>query len=304
MGIVAAVLLALFELWLAGRISGAFAAASIGAGFLVAAVGFWDDHSPAPAWIRFLAHVLAAVWILAILGPPPRLDLGLGVVQSRPVLYGISLLGIVWLINLTNFMDGIDGLAGAESCFVFTLGGVFAATRGEAGFAGACWAVGAASCAFLWFNWPPASIFMGDVGSGFVGVLFGVFALEAGKHNPAQLWTWMILPGCFIADATLTLLIRMVTGARFFDAHCSHAYQHAAHQWGHRPVTLAILALNLFWLAPWAALAGVWSSSAPLICAAAFAPLLAVAAGLKAGRKSGGINAAYSVPASSSPRTF
>jgi Fuc2NAc and GlcNAc transferase len=102
----------------------------------------------------------------------------------------------------------------------------------------------------LW-NWPPAKVFLGDAGSGFLGLTLGALWIHSSRATPELLWSWAILLGVFVVDATVTLLRRVYRGAKSYEAHRDHAYQHAALQHGaHVWVTIAIGALNLFWLLP------------------------------------------------------
>jgi Fuc2NAc and GlcNAc transferase len=146
-------------------------------------------------------------------------------------------------------------------------------------------ALAAASAGFLVWNWPPAKIFMGDVGSGFLGFVFGLFALSSYQERPSLLWTWLILLSVFVVDSTLTLIRRLVSGERWYEAHCAHAYQHAARRYGlHSKVTLAVAAINAAWLFPLAWLASIRSDRAPLIAVAAVVPLIYTAFRYKAGQ--------------------
>ena len=140
-------------------------------------------------------------------------------------LVGIGL-GWVWFINLFNFMDGIDGISGVE-CLGIGLGvAVIAALDGVPsghGSLGICLA--AAAAGFLIWNWHPAKVFMGDVGSVPLGFLIGWLLLDmaaAGAWAPA-----VILPAYYLADATITLLRRLLRGAAPWQAHRDHFYQQA-----------------------------------------------------------------------------
>jgi Fuc2NAc and GlcNAc transferase len=248
----------------------------------MAAVGFWDDHGHVPARWRFLVHVGCAAWALYWLGGFPSIFLG----GSRFELgWAGNLLGgffIVWFLNLFNFMDGIDGIAGVEAISVAVSAALLAGFTG----AGEVWlALAAATAGFLAWNWPPAKIFMGDVGSGFVGFLLGVFAVHSAAAGEPSLTVWLILAGVFFVDATVTLLRRMAAGQRWYEAHRSHAYQHAAVRCGsHRRVTLAVLAINLLWLLPLAAGAVVWPRWEAAFLALAYTPLVGLALRLDAGK--------------------
>jgi Fuc2NAc and GlcNAc transferase len=219
--------------------------ALLGGGVAVAAVGWLDDRRGMPAGVRALVHVLAAGWGVWCLGGLPSLNLGVAVV---PLGLGGSLLavvGIVWLINLYNFMDGIDGLAAGEAVGVGLVGGVLLAAAGAPGLSLGALALAAAAGGFLVFNWPPAKIFMGDVGSGLLGYAFGVVALASERAGTVPLVVWVILLAVFIVDATATLIHRVLNGERWFEAHRSHAYQRAVQtEYSHRDVTLAVMGLN------------------------------------------------------------
>ncbi len=159
---------------------------------------------------------------------------------------------IVWFLNLYNFMDGIDGIAAIEAVTVCVGGASVALILGHKSGALLYLLLAAASAGFLVWNFPPAKIFMGDAGSGFLGVVFGVLTCSPPhKVADACFGAWLILLGAFIVDATVTLLRRLDRGERVYQAHRSHAYQHAARALTPiEPVTLAIGTINLLWLLP------------------------------------------------------
>ncbi|CAL1240784.1 MraY family glycosyltransferase [Candidatus Methylocalor cossyra] len=287
--IVAVFALAAIALYGQGRLALSTLMALSGA-LPVAAIGFWDDHGHvSPRW-RLLVQFAAAGWALYWIGGFDRLRFGGDIYPlggAGPVL---GALFIVWMVNLYNFMDGIDGLAGGEAitatlsaAWLLGLGGT-APPEADA-LRVAALALAAATGGFLVWNWPPAKIFMGDVGSGFVGFLLGLLALHSAAGGGPSLAVWLILLGVFCVDATLTLARRVVGGQPWYQAHCSHAYQHAARRWaGHRPVTLAVLAINLVWLLPWAWAAVAWPRWEGAFLVAAYAPLVGLAAWLDAGK--------------------
>jgi Fuc2NAc and GlcNAc transferase len=261
--------------------------AALAGGLVIAAVGFVDDRHRVSARVRLAAHIAAALWALGWLGGLPALPFG-----GHPVALGafgtiIGVLGIVWVLNLFNFMDGIDGLAASEATFVAWSGALLsAAAFAAAGVAAAAVIFGASCLGFLSWNRPPAHIFMGDVGSGYLGYVLAVLALAAGRSNPVALWVWLILGGVFFVDATVTLVRRVVRGERVSQAHRSHAYQWLARRWGsHGKVTLAVLAVNLVWLLPWALFASRLPAYAVACVIMAFAPLAVLALAVGAGRR-------------------
>ncbi|MBL8447858.1 MAG: glycosyl transferase [Zoogloeaceae bacterium] len=268
-------------LWgvMAGRISLEEGAALGGAGLAVAAIGFLDDHGHVAARWRLGVHFLAAGWLMAWLGGPPSLG---GWSASWGWLLGLP--ALVWLLNLTNFMDGIDGLAGGEAVFAGLAGAALLAAAGLPERADASLIVAAAATGFLVWNAPPARIFMGDAGSGFLGLLLGGLALQAAHLDGRLLWAWVILLGVFVADASFTLLRRLLRGERVYEAHRSHAYQWAARQHGHRTVTLAAMTINLFWLFPWALAVALGAFSPLPAILVAYLPLVALVWRLGAGR--------------------
>jgi len=197
----------------------------------------------------------------------------------------IAVLGIVWVLNLFNFMDGIDGIAASEAIFVGLAGAWLTAGLHTAGGATLVVIFAAACGGFLVWNWSPAKIFLGDVGSGYLGYLTAVFTLAAARVDPAAVWVWLILGGAFFVDATVTLARRTWRRERVYEPHRSHAYQWLARRWGsHRKVTLTLLTVNLVWLLPWAVLAARRPGNALVALAAALVPLAAVMLTIGAGR--------------------
>ncbi|MDH0140995.1 MraY family glycosyltransferase [Aquipseudomonas alcaligenes] len=283
MAIVVASSLALAALALSDLLPAPLFYALSGSGALVALVGFVDDHRPLSARWRLLAHFLAAAWGLFWLGGMPEVRIpGVGALPGW--LWGLlGLVYLVWLLNLYNFMDGIDGIAGTEAICVCLGGAILFALAGRYEMVLLPVLLALASAGFLFWNFPSARIFMGDAGSGYLGLLLGLFSLQAAWVAQELFWSWLILLGVFIVDASLTLLRRLLQGSRVYEAHRSHAYQHAARQLGgHLPVTLAVAVINLCWLLPlslWAAHGGYGF----FILLLAYAPLILLALRYRAG---------------------
>jgi Fuc2NAc and GlcNAc transferase len=269
---------------LTGDFAPAGAVALVGAGVGVAWLGFLDDHGHIPARWRLAGHFIAASWVLFWIGGLPTLRVfGVALDPGWPG-HAVAAVYLVWLLNLYNFMDGIDGIAGIEAVCV-GLGGALLcglAGQGELAFAAALLAVAAAG--FLVWNFPPAKIFMGDAGSGFLGIVLGALSVMSAHGEGALLWAWMILLGVFIVDATVTLIRRVLRGETFYEAHRSHAYQHAARELGaHRPVSLMVGAINLLWLLPIALLVGTGWLDGALGAVVAYLPLAGLALRYRAG---------------------
>jgi Fuc2NAc and GlcNAc transferase len=256
----------------AGELDLHLAVALIGGGLAIALVGYVDDRRPLSARIRLAVHLGAALWALMWLGGLPPLLIGGRITALGPAGYVLGVLGVVWVLNLFNFMDGIDGIAASEAVFVVWGAALVAGGSGAVSAAGLI--VGAACCGFLLWNWPPAKIFMGDVGSGYLGYVIGVLAVASAREHPAALWTWLILGGLFFVDATVTLARRALRRERLHHAHRSHAYQRLASRWhSHGRVTTVALAIDCVWLLPCALFAGTHPGLAAWTVVVALAPL-------------------------------
>lgn len=217
-----------------------------GGGLAIAVVGWLDDLHEISASVRAIIHVAAAAWAVLWLGGLPSLDLGWTSVSLGLVGTGLAIVGIAWLINLYNFMDGIDGLAGTEAATIGVTGFTVLLWLGHGGLAMLGLLIAAASAGFLLWNWAPAKIFMGDVGSGFLGFAFGVLALASERAGALPLLAWMILLGAFVFDATITLIRRIVRGESWHEAHRTHAYQRLVQAgWSHSAVVLGFIVLNI-----------------------------------------------------------
>jgi Fuc2NAc and GlcNAc transferase len=245
----------------------------------VALVGYVDDRRPLTAKVRLYVHVAAAVFVVTLIGDaavPKWLHLGWAGIW---VVRFFGVLAIVWGTNLFNFMDGIDGIAGAEAVFIGGAGAWLAFSfGGNGGLGEAMLCIAAASAGFLIWNWPPAKIFLGDAGSGFLGFTLATLSWAACIHGSFRIEVWAILAGVFVVDATLTLTRRVVRGDRWFEAHRTHAYQHLARRWGsHFAVTLAVSAINVIWLLPWAWFAADHPQFAGIALLAALVPIIVLA---------------------------
>ncbi len=282
--IVLAFLIALPVLAWVGVMPGAVFWALFSAGAVVAIVGFLDDHGHIAARWRLLAHFSASFWILLCLGGAPAISLFGGEVNLGWLGHILAAFYLVWMLNLYNFMDGIDGIASVEAIFV-CLGACLVYELG--GYEGLVWAplcLAMAVAGFLYWNFPPARIFMGDAGSGFLGIMLGGLSLHAAWHAPHLLWVWLILLGVFIVDATFTLVRRLLRGDKVYEAHRSHAYQFASRQVGrHLPVTLAVLGINVVWLLPIGLCVGLSVLDGLTGLVLAYAPLVFIAVRFHAG---------------------
>ncbi len=252
LAIVTVVLAGVALLGVAGGLPSGTTWAILGGGSLVGLVGWWDDRYGLGAITRLAAHLAASAWALWWLGGMPTLTLGQDAIALGSFGSILAAGALVWAINVTNFMDGIDGLAAGEVASV-SLGGTLLLAGNDAPLALVAALTGGAALGFLPWNWRPARIFMGDVGSGFLGFTVAVLALASERAGALPALVWLLLYAVFAFDATTTLLRRALRGERWYSAHRSHAYQRAVQAgWSHAQVTTAVLVANLgLWLLAW-----------------------------------------------------
>lgn len=249
----------------------------------IALLGLLDDIYELHAkWRLPIQCILSVVAVLAV-GPLPGISMGLFTFPSGWPLTVLSCLSLVWLLNLFNFMDGIDGIAGAEfaSVNLLVLCFVIMGSSGDAQYSSlqlVMISMCGASCGFLVWNWSPAKIFMGDVGSSFCGFLLGILALWTMQESLMTLWAWVILLAVFVVDATYTLVQRLRQGEPWYQGHSRHTYQSAARMFkSHRKVTIAVIVINFLWLAPLAWMALILPELGVYLALIAVVPLLVLA---------------------------
>ncbi|MDZ3990447.1 glycosyltransferase family 4 protein [Pseudomonas sp. Teo4] len=259
--------------------------ALVGAGLGIALLGFLDDHGHVAARWRLLGHFLSAAWVLYWLGGLPAVMVFGHAVDVGWWGHAFALFYLVWLLNLYNFMDGIDGLASIEAISVCLGGALLYSLLNQQALAVLPISLACAVLGFLIWNFPPAKIFMGDAGSGFLGITLGVFSLQAAWISPSLFYGWLILLGVFIVDATATLLRRLLRGEKVYEAHRSHAYQYASRQYArHLPVTLGVLFINVLWLLPLACVVTLGLLDGALGLIIAYVPLVLLALKYRAGQ--------------------
>ncbi len=252
---------------------------------VVAIVGLIDDRRHVDFRMRLFVQLAAVFMVMAFIGDISQIAISGVVIEIPVIVWTLLALSLLWMTNLYNFMDGIDGFAGIQTCFVgFAAAGLLIAGQ-DYGLALLCLFLAAGTAGFLVWNWPPARIFMGDVGSGFIGFTLGVVAILSIKHESLNLWSWLLLMGCFLVDASLTLLRRVAAGERWYQAHCTHAFQNAARKAGsHQRVTVGLLLINLIWLLPIATLTTIHPEYGVYLAMIGLIPLGMLALWLGAGR--------------------
>jgi UDP-N-acetylmuramyl pentapeptide phosphotransferase/UDP-N-acetylglucosamine-1-phosphate transferase len=221
---------------------------------LVAAAGWIDDHRGLAARWRILIHALAAAIVLGGMASA-AISAGNGAAGAPAIAYAIMLgviwLSLVWSINLHNFMDGINGLLAVQAIFVFLALAVVAGSAGADADAWHLCALSAAVVAFVPFNFPRARVFMGDVGSGTLGLLVGIAVLRQMSLPGVAPLSGIVACSAFVADATCNLLSRMLRGKRWYSAHREHLYQWMARSgMSHTRVVGWYMGWNLFVVVP------------------------------------------------------
>jgi Fuc2NAc and GlcNAc transferase len=234
---------------------------------LLVAVGIMDDIRDLSVKFRLSLYsgvvilvVTALLWDVVL----PIFPMGVG-------LLALTCMVILWLLNLYNFMDGIDGMAALQA--VLACGAAAFLSRDEQ-YSLFCLLLAGAQIGFLLLNAPPARLFMGDAGSIPTGFLLGALAILGGVNGAVDPLSWVVLLAVFVTDATWTLIWRMSTGQAFTQAHRLHAYQRLSRYWGsHIKVDGVLLFILCFWLIPIAWLVNRQSDYDPILVIMAYLPL-------------------------------
>ena len=287
LAVVVAFLLGLVALSIVNSISDEVFLAIAIPSLIVAIIGWLDDrgHLTSAKW-RLIGHFACASLAVWLTGGLPELPLINSTIDFGLAGNIAAVVYLVWMLNLFNFMDGIDLITGVQT--VTTSAGVamLLLISTESDFWKIFAVLTASILGFLFFNLPPAKIFLGDVGSGFIGFTTAVISLVVAEDEPLVAWAMIILLAVFVTDATITLLRRLLSREHVYVAHRTHAYQHLSKKLNrHLPVSLGVGAINLFFLLPIAWLV-VESVIIPIFgLLISYVPLAIVAALLNAGKK-------------------
>ena len=236
-------------------------------GFTATLFGFVDDATDLRASVKLIIQSILAGWVLF------WLDGGvLATVEWLPVWLSwfLTWFLLVWMMNLYNFMDGVDGMAASGAVFVAMALIVVLLMTGEFSSLVLLFSLLALSCSgFLLYNWPPASIFMGDSGSVFLGYLFGSLIIKTTMTGEISIWTWIVVFGYFFAETNLTIFLRILFVKKWYHAHKSHAYQNLARVLNsHIKVTGAVQIYHFLYLLPitiWTVLTPNWAPVATIM---------------------------------------
>ncbi len=240
-GICVGILLAFISFPLVGFQQSTLFVYLAGGALMILVISFIDDIRSLSIVLRMPVHFLAAGLLVAAGLSLETLSIG-GATLTVPATVSIvvSVLYVVWMINLYNFMDGMDGFAGGMAVIGFGMLALLAAENGSMVIAGTSVSIAGASLGFLLFNFPPARVFMGDIGASTLGFLAAGLTLWADREGVVPIWISVLLFSPFIADATVTLCRRAIYREPIWRAHRTHYYQRLVRLgWGHRKTVVA-----------------------------------------------------------------
>lgn len=286
-GIVISYILVLVLLQLTNNIDASlFYVMAIG-GLLIALLGYLDDHIDVSSSLRLGMQILTAIVVIWLLPLPDSFHVVADFYVTGWALTAGVFVSIIWLINVYNFMDGIDGIASIEVISVSLIMLLLLWNKGElTNEAMLLLILSASTLGFLVFNWPPASIFMGDVGSCFLGFVMGLMSLSLWKISDNSMWAWVILQGVFVIDTVVTLLRRAARKVKVFEAHSQHSFQQAYRRHGSvLKVLVASVVIKIIWLAPcaWLVMNGVLTPLLAMMIS--FVPLIVITYCYNAGQE-------------------
>lgn len=287
-GISIAVVGTISGLWLASAQSLTYFYVAVGTSAVAATVGLLDDRFDLSSRLRLVLHCALVIVLLFTVGPLPAFGTPIGMMPTA-VLYALVGFFGVWWINLFNFMDGIDGMAGSQAVFMamgmLLIGLSFGQEIDPLEMPTWTLILSAAIVGFLLINWQPAKIFMGDVGSNYLAVwllAIGMYMVQIGSLSYAAS---AILSAVFVADATVTIVRRALSGDPWHSAHRNHAYQKLARHWqSHSRVVLLYLCINVVWLYPLALLSQTVPSASWIVVLVAYLPVVGLCLFANAGK--------------------
>ncbi|MDR0781756.1 MAG: glycosyltransferase family 4 protein [Pseudomonadales bacterium] len=266
-------LLGVLALWGTAALN-ARAALLLSLSAILALLGFADDSVNLGIRVRLLVQAAVVLLLLCLIAALPPLHVGVWQLAQPVVLSALLFFYGIWQINFYNFMDGIDGLAVSQGVFVSLSLAWFCADAGAPALSVAALGLACTLAGFAFYNLPPARLFMGDVGSNFLGYAFFALGLLAVRDAALDYWTYLILMSGFLVDSTVTLLARMSSGAVWYHGHRSHAYQLLARYWGsHAKVVVVYTGVNVMWLLPLALLSQQYVNQGWWIALLAWGPL-------------------------------
>ncbi|NBD96397.1 MAG: glycosyl transferase [Gammaproteobacteria bacterium] len=226
---------------------------------VMALVGWLDDRHQLPARLRFGVQLLVACGLVAVVGGLPAVTVMGSPIEAPWLWPALAVVAVVWLINLHNFMDGSDGMAAGQGLWAGLVAAVLFHQAGEPMLAAFAMASAGAWGGFLFWNRPPAGVFMGDVGSLALGAMVAGCAVLGAATGAISIWVSFMVSSVFVVDATATLIARVARGERWYTPHRQHAYQRLLDRgWSHGHVLGVYLLINVLVVLPIIAVAVRW----------------------------------------------
>ena len=246
-------------------------------------VGLIDDFKEVNICVRLLAQLFSATIIIYYF----QISSGMysEINQSSILIIILSIILSMWLINLYNFMDGIDGYASTECIFISFVASILTYLNNSESLMYIYLAgLGAANIGFIFRNWYPAKIFMGDTGSISIGCILSFFIFYSASESILSIYTWLILLSVFIADSSYTLLVRIVTKKNIFKAHLTHAFHKMTiKENSHLFTVKKMILINLFWVFPMTFLSNIYNEYHIVVAIITYLPLLFILIKIGAG---------------------
>jgi len=237
-------------------------------------IGLIDDKNEVNVYIRLIVQFFSALLIIYYFQINNNI-FDSYINQNSMILIISSLLLSVWLMNLFNFMDGIDAYAASECIFVSFSSALIAYVNNTDNLMFLyLTGIGLASFGFILRNWYPAKIFMGDTGSVTIGCIFAFFIFYSGSESVLSMYTWLILLSIFISDATYTLIVRIVTKKNVSKPHLTHAFHIISRKTTQLFTVKTMILINLLWVFPLAFMSNLLSNYHIIITFIAYLPLL------------------------------
>ncbi len=281
------------------------------ASFLIGIIGYIDDLKDISPLPRFLFQVFAASLVILSFSRFPHINFFDFIISNKIMVSVFGIIFLVWLTNLYNFMDGIDGLATLQGIFIlfsyffiiFVAGDdLLEINQEKLFFLHSIIILMSALFGFLIFNFPNSSIFMGDVGSSFLGFYLASMGIYAASNNWIYFWTFTIIWSIFLVDATVTLLSRIWRRDKWYDAHRTHAYQKINQIYmrkiknkyddesdirtvSHKFVCFFYSGVNLFWVFPLSLLSIKYPQFGFMIAFICFLPIVIGSLYVEAGKQ-------------------
>ena len=241
--------------------------------FSAALFGFVDDLYDINALVKLFIQFSLSVWVLV------WFDIGgLDILSWLPfwLSWFLSCFLLIWIMNLYNFMDGVDGMAASGTIFAcVALIIVLIITSGFSNLVILLSLLLFTSLGFVLYNWPPANIFMGDSGSVFLGSFFGALIVISLIDGGISFWPWLIVFSYFIGDTHTTILMRLALSKNWYKPHRSHAYQNLARILdSHIKVTSGVQMYNIFYILPLTVFSVLQPGWAPFLAILALTPVI------------------------------